>query len=195
MDAIEAQQRAAVIAEARTWLGTPFAHRATVKGAGVDCAQLVRLVYIATGIMPLSVDPGIYASQWHLHRDEERYLAWADWLAVEVPRPQPGDVAIWKFGRVFSHAGIIIDDEHVLHAFADNREVTIDAARMGKLSMMAGPKGAVPRPVKYFDIFAKRRLEPARFTASRAFGESLGAAGLPAPTRSRPVVADGSTPD
>jgi hypothetical protein len=31
---------------------------------------LVRLVYIATGIIPPSVDPGVYASQWHLHRNE-----------------------------------------------------------------------------------------------------------------------------
>ena len=154
---LEAHERAAVIAEAKTWVGTPFAHRSMVKGAGVDCAQLVRLVFIATGVMPPSVDPGVYASQWHLHRDEERYLAWANYLAVEVPRPQPADVGIWKFGRVYSHAGIIIDDEHVLHAFADNGHVTIDAIRMGRLSVMPGPKGGVPRPVKFFDIWAKRR--------------------------------------
>jgi hypothetical protein len=132
MDAIEAQQRAAVIAEAKTWVGTPFAHRSMVKGAGVDCAQLVRLVFIECGVLSTAVDPGVYASQWHLHRDEERYLAWA-------------------------HAGIIIDDEHVLHAFADNGHVTIDPVRMGRLSMMPGPKGGVPRPVKYFDIWAKQR--------------------------------------
>jgi len=56
-----------------------------------------------------------------------------------------------------AHPGIIIDDEHVLHAFADNGHVTIDAIRMGRLSMMPGPKGGVPRPVKFFDIWAKRR--------------------------------------
>src|SRR5215475_8049951 len=96
---LEAHERAAVIAEAKTWLGTPFAHRSMVKGAGVDCAQLVRLVFIECGVL--------------------------------------------------SHAGITIDDEHVLHAFADNGHVTIDAIRMGRLSVTPGPKGGVPRPVKY----------------------------------------------
>ncbi len=33
--------RAAVVAEARSWLGTPFAHQQALKGVGVDCAQLV----------------------------------------------------------------------------------------------------------------------------------------------------------
>jgi NlpC/P60 family putative phage cell wall peptidase len=152
MDAAEAALRAAIIAEAKSWVGTPFAHRAMVKGAGVDCAQLVRLVFIACGVLSETVDPGLYPSQWHLHRDEERYLNWGYRLAIEVPRPQPADVAIWRFGRVFSHAGIVIDDERVLHAFADNHEVTIDLMRMGQLSMMHGARGPMPRPVKYFDL-------------------------------------------
>ena len=32
--------RAAVVAEAIAWLGTPYHHRARIKGVGVDCAQL-----------------------------------------------------------------------------------------------------------------------------------------------------------
>lgn len=32
--------RAAVIAEARTWLGTPFHHKQGLKGVGVDCLHL-----------------------------------------------------------------------------------------------------------------------------------------------------------
>jgi cell wall-associated NlpC family hydrolase len=166
MDATEAGLRAAVIAEARTWLGTPFAHRSMVKGGGVDCAQLVRLSYIAAGVLPEWVDPGVYASQWHLHRDEERYLAWGHYLGIEVAEPRPADVAIWQFGRVYSHAGIIIDAEHVVHAFEPNREVTIDLVRMGALSTMLDLAkgrngGGVPRPVKYFDLicpeaYAKR---------------------------------------
>jgi cell wall-associated NlpC family hydrolase len=31
--------RAAVVAEARSWLGTPFHHQGRVKAAGVDCAM------------------------------------------------------------------------------------------------------------------------------------------------------------
>lgn len=157
MDAIESAERAAVIAEARTWLGTPFANGAKVKGAGVDCAMLMEAIFVAAGIIEETYT-GRYSSQWHLHRDEERYLAWANHLAVEVDRPQPGDVAIWKFGRCFSHAGLIIDAERVLHAYASNRAVEIDLVRMGGLSVRPTANGTEPRPVKYFDVFARRRL-------------------------------------
>jgi NlpC/P60 family putative phage cell wall peptidase len=164
MDAIEAQQRQAVIAEARTWLGTPFHNGAKIKGAGVDCAMLIEAVFVAVGIIEETY-PGRYSSQWHLHRDEERYLAWANHLAVEVDRPQPGDVAIWKFGRCYSHAGLIIDSERVLHAYADNHAVEIDLLRMGALSVRPTAKGTEPRPVKYFDVFARRRLSASAISA------------------------------
>lgn len=34
--------RAAIVAEARRWLGTPYRHQASVIGAGADCLGLVR---------------------------------------------------------------------------------------------------------------------------------------------------------
>ena len=42
----EADQRAAVVAEARSWIKTPWVHMAAIKGAGVDCAMLLARVYI-----------------------------------------------------------------------------------------------------------------------------------------------------
>ena len=41
--------RAEIVAEARTWLGTPFHHQASVKGVGGDCIGLVRGVARAVG--------------------------------------------------------------------------------------------------------------------------------------------------
>lgn len=61
----EQEQRAAVVAEARTWLGTPYHHEACVKGAGVDCGMLLRAVYIATGVMP-KFEVESYPRDWHL---------------------------------------------------------------------------------------------------------------------------------
>ncbi len=29
--------------------------------------------------------------------------------AVEVTEPAPGNIALWKFGRIYSHAAIITD--------------------------------------------------------------------------------------
>lgn len=41
MTPLELQQRAAVIAEAESWLSTPYHHEARIKGHGVDCAQIL----------------------------------------------------------------------------------------------------------------------------------------------------------
>lgn len=42
--------RAQVIAEARSWIGTPFHHQACARGVGVDCGQLIIGVGQALGI-------------------------------------------------------------------------------------------------------------------------------------------------
>jgi NlpC/P60 family putative phage cell wall peptidase len=39
--------RAAIVAEARTWIGTLYHHQASVKGIGCDCLGLVREVWRA----------------------------------------------------------------------------------------------------------------------------------------------------
>ena len=65
--------RARVVAEALSWLGTPYAHRQRLKGVGVDCAQLPLAVYAAAGVLGTD-EVGPYAAQWHLHRGEELYL-------------------------------------------------------------------------------------------------------------------------
>ena len=38
---------ACIVREARTWLGTPYLHQASVRGAGCDCLGLVRGVWRA----------------------------------------------------------------------------------------------------------------------------------------------------
>lgn len=39
------------VAEAMTWLGTPYHHQGRVKGVGVDCATLLCEVYKEVGLM------------------------------------------------------------------------------------------------------------------------------------------------
>ena len=36
-----------IVAEARGWIGTPYLHQATAKGAGTDCLGLLRGVWRA----------------------------------------------------------------------------------------------------------------------------------------------------
>ena len=119
--------RAAIVLEAMTWHGTPYHHCADVRGVGVDCAMLLVRVYQACGLTPLDFDPRPYSYQWHLHRGEELYLGWLQVAgAVQTHAPQAGDVAIWRFGRTYSHAGVLIDSTQVIHALQESGAVTIN---------------------------------------------------------------------
>lgn len=110
------QQRDAVVAEARTWLGTRFLHGARLKGEGVDCAQLLIAVFAAVGLIK-DFDPEPYPRQWFLHRADERYLPHIKAHARPVEPPfEKGDILTFRFGRAVSHAGIYVGDGFVLHA-------------------------------------------------------------------------------
>lgn len=127
-------QRAAVVAEARTWLRTPYHHRAAVKGAGVDCAMILVEVYLAAGVIAARPEIGDYPSDWMLHRAEERYLGWLKKYGAETLDPQPGDVAVWKFGRCFSHAAIIVAFPSIIHAYRKAGAVILDDAGKGEFA-------------------------------------------------------------
>ncbi len=138
-----AEARAAVVAEAERWLGTPFHHQGRVRGAGVDCAMLLAEVYERCGLVA-HVDPGYYPPDWHMHRDAERYLdrLLAHGRELDGP-PLPGDVAVFRFGRTFSHGAIVAAWPRVIHAYwAVGRVVWGDAT----LYPLAG------RAVKFFRV-------------------------------------------
>lgn len=137
--------RAAVVAETRSWLATPYHHHARIKGVGVDCAQILCAVFEAVG-MVAPVDTGFYPTDWHLHHSEERYMAWLDRygrrLALDE-QAQPGDVALFQFGRCYSHGAIVVEPELLVHAYI-GRGVIL--SRMTE-DPLAG------RLVKYWSLF------------------------------------------
>jgi len=107
--------RQQIIAEAKTWLGTPWHHEAKIKGAGVDCGQFLIEIYAACGVIERpTVDS--YPRDWALHRNEERYLAVVESYCQRVTAPEPGDIVVYKHGRSFSHGGIIISWPLIIHA-------------------------------------------------------------------------------
>lgn len=114
------EQRKQVVAEARTWLHTPYHHQANVKGAGVDCIMLLIEVYAACGLVERT-DPRPYSPDWHMHRGDEIYLGGIERYAERVGAPQPGDIALFQFGRCISHGAIVVEWPLVIHAFLDNR--------------------------------------------------------------------------
>jgi cell wall-associated NlpC family hydrolase len=111
------EQRTAVVAEAESWLRTPYHTNAAVKGAGADCALMPLAVY--TAVLRLCAPPlPKYVMQWHLHQREEKYLAYVrDFGAIEIAEDdlQPGDFALWRVGRVYSHGAIVTAWPHIIH--------------------------------------------------------------------------------
>ena len=112
-----------IVAEAVTWLRTPYHHMAANKGHGVDCAMLPLCVYKAVGLVPADVDPRPYTPDWYMHRSEEIYLGWVTQFADRVEVGERGDFAMYRVGRTASHGAIIVDDELMIHASRPARQV------------------------------------------------------------------------
>jgi cell wall-associated NlpC family hydrolase len=148
----EATERARMIAEARSWLGTPFHWCADKKGIGVDCAMLLVRCAVDAGILP-PFDPRPYPSQWHLHQNEERFLGWIERAgAVPVDEPQPGDIGLWRFGRCFSHGCIVIEPGMIVHAHLNDRIVTLAKTDDAAFWLTDTER----RPVRWFDPWRGR---------------------------------------
>ncbi len=148
----ELEQRQAVVAEARDWIGTPYQHHQRVKGAGVDCAMFPVEVYAACGLMQKDQDFGAYPTQWHLHHDEERYLGIVLSYAREIEgEPCPGDFVLWKFGRAFSHGGIVSAWPRVIHSYIRQGVYEEDTSRAGHFLH----KNGEPLPVRFFTLWGR----------------------------------------
>jgi hypothetical protein len=64
-----------------------------------------------------ALDVGAYSTQWHLHRSAEAYLQWLEQAgAKRVQAPALGDIAMFRFGRTFSHSAICVGDQFI-HAY------------------------------------------------------------------------------
>ena len=146
----EAAQRAAVVAEAQSWIGTPYHNCADIKGVGVDCGMLLVRVFVDLNLCP-PFDPRPYPVDWHLHRSEERYLGFIFDRSAETVQPQPGDVMVFRYGRCYSHGGIVIAAEplRIVHAYYQARMVIEDEVLRN--AVLADPA----RKPRFFSVWAK----------------------------------------
>ena len=113
-----------VVAAARGWLGTPYRHQASVKGAGADCLGLVRGVWReVVGEEPQDVPA--YAADWAEVGGEETLLEAAGrWLvAVPLEAMRAGDVLLFRMaeGAAVKHCAILSGVEgtepRMIHAY------------------------------------------------------------------------------
>lgn len=129
------------VAVAAAWLRTPWRHCTEVPGGGVDCGRLIRACFVGSGLVdPFDVPP--YPADWMLHRSEELFLGLVERFMDPLPfgRQQSADVAVWRYGRCYSHGAIVVDWPLVIHAFRKDRCVTWADATKGFLAERGEPK-------------------------------------------------------
>lgn len=100
---------AEIVAAARGWIGTPYVHQASCRGAGCDCLGLLRGVWREVlGNEPAPVPA--YSRDWSEAGREERLWQAARAYLRERPQgaPEPGDVILFRMrdGSVAKHLGI-----------------------------------------------------------------------------------------
>lgn len=124
--------RTQLLAEARTWLGTPYHNHASLKGVGADCIGFIIGAAKGAGLVPAAYDPGYYSADWHLHHNEERLVHEVEAFGCqqrELADRQPGDLLLFQFGRVCAHSGLLLEDEQVIHAVRDFGQVLVTGLR------------------------------------------------------------------
>lgn len=114
-----------ILAEARGWIGTPYRHQASCRGAGADCLGLVRGVWRALYARePEPLPP--YSRDWAEAGGAETLLAAARRHMREIAPGEagPGDLLLfrWRDGAPVKHAGILATAgppgaETFLHAY------------------------------------------------------------------------------
>jgi NlpC/P60 family putative phage cell wall peptidase len=102
-------QNDTIVRLARGWIGTPYLHQASVRGAGTDCLGLLRGVWReAFGEEPMAVPP--YSADWSEVSGEEALAAAADHCLRRLPidAEVAGAVLLFRMrdGAVAKHLGI-----------------------------------------------------------------------------------------
>lgn len=147
----EAEARAAIVAETRSWIATPYHHFAKIKGVGVDCATLISETFSRVGLIP-PVEIPEYSPQWFMHQSAELYMERVMERAKQTDDPKPGDVALWKVGRCFAHGAIVVDPgwPRIIHAY---QAAGFVLEANGTDAALARHKSGKPREVRFFTLW------------------------------------------
>jgi NlpC/P60 family putative phage cell wall peptidase len=119
----EAETRAAIVAAARRWIGTPYRHQASCRGAGADCLGLVRGVWRELYGREPEVPPP-YTPDWAEARETagetlaeaaRRHLA-----EIAVEDADAGDVVLFRMRPQgpAKHAAILAAPGRMIHAYS-----------------------------------------------------------------------------
>ncbi|MGI8526915.1 MAG: NlpC/P60 family protein [Pseudolabrys sp.] len=129
--------RAGIIAEARSWIDTPYVHQASLKGVGCDCLGLVRGVWRAVyGAEP--EEPPPYTRDWAEARGRETLAeaAGRHMVPMALDAIRPGDVLLFamKDHSPAKHCAFLTAPSRMVHS--------IEAHPVAEVSLWAerGPR-------------------------------------------------------
>lgn len=109
-----------LLTEAREWIGTPYVHQASAKGAGCDCLGLVRGVWRALYGAEPEAAPA-YTPDWAERAGAETLLAAAHrhLQPVVLEQAAPGDVLLFRMDArsPIKHAAILDEEARIIHAY------------------------------------------------------------------------------
>jgi NlpC/P60 family putative phage cell wall peptidase len=116
---------AAIVARARAWIGTPYRHQSSCRGAGTDCLGLLRGLW-RESIGPEPEAVPAYTADWSEPGRNEDLLAAAarHLVSVGAAEAAPGDVLVLRMreGGVAKHVGILArsegGDATIIHAYS-----------------------------------------------------------------------------
>lgn len=99
-----------VVIEARAWIGTPYVHQASAKGAGCDCLGLIRGVWRGLYVAePVAVPH--YTADWSEPQGEEALwdAARAHLHGADASDLAAGQIVLFRMreGGVAKHLGIV----------------------------------------------------------------------------------------
>jgi len=120
-----AETRTLILSEARAWLGTPYCHQASCRGAGTDCLGLIRGVWRAVyGAEPET--PPAYTPDWAEYDGAETLMAAAarHLVALGEAEAAAGDLLLFRMRRAgpAKHVGILstprLAPGRLIHAYS-----------------------------------------------------------------------------
>jgi NlpC/P60 family putative phage cell wall peptidase len=111
--------RTHIVSLARSWLGTPYHHQASLRGIGCDCIGLVRGIWRDLyGPEPQRLPA--YTRDWAEGSGRETLLEAArdHLLELRPSEAQPGDVLVfrWRRDMLAKHCAILSTPTAMIHA-------------------------------------------------------------------------------
>ena len=109
-----------ILREARSWIGTPYRHQASVKGAGTDCLGLVRGIWRAVYQAEPEAPPP-YTPDWAEALGQDTLLEAAQRHMNEraIGEARSGDLILFRMGlgTPAKHAAIMSGQDTIIHAY------------------------------------------------------------------------------